>query len=81
MKELIKKSFENIFNEVMQNSTYTQKKISATIKTLQIQLLPLRATKWVKIKHCFYMDEKIFELFYIKNSFARYFAKFHNLFC
>ena len=41
MKELIKKSFENIFNEVMQNSTYTQKKISATIKTLQIQLLPL----------------------------------------
>ena len=36
MKELIKKSFENIINQIMQNSTNTQKKIiSATIKTVQ----------------------------------------------
>ena len=27
-----------------------------------------------------YTEEKIFELFYIKNDFAKYFAKFHNLF-
>ena len=65
----------------MQNSTSTQKNmISATIKTLQINILPLWAAKWFKIKHRFYTDEKIFELFCIENSFARYFAKCHNLF-
>ena len=77
MKELIKKSFENIINQIMQNSTNTQKKIiSATIKTVQTKLLPLLAAKWFKVKHCFYTDEKIFELFCIENSFARYFTKY-----
>ena len=44
IKELIKKSFENILNQVLQNFTYMQKRIIPdTTKTLQIELLPLLA--------------------------------------
>ena len=31
-------------------------------------------------KHHFYMNEKVLELFCIKNDFANYFAKYCNLF-
>ena len=42
IKELCQKSFENILNYIMQNSTYTQEKIiSASVKTLQIKLFLL----------------------------------------
>ena len=42
IKELCQKSHENILNYIMQNSTYTQKKIiSASEKTLQIKLFSL----------------------------------------
>ena len=60
IKELYEKSFENIFNYIMQNSAYTHKKIiSASVKTLQIKLLPLKnifrnlstqAAVWVYLK-------------------------------
>ena len=30
-------------------------------------------------KTCFYIDEKLFELFFIKNDFAKDFEKFGNL--
>ena len=64
----------------MQNSTYTQKMIiSATIK-LRKSTFTFVSSKVFKIKHRFYTGEKIFELFFIENSFARYFAKCHNLF-
>ena len=33
----------------------------------------------VNTKRHFHADEKLFELFRIKNDFAKYFAKFHNL--
>ena len=42
----MKKSFENILSQIMQNPVYTQKMIiSAYIKILQIKLLPLSAAK------------------------------------
>ena len=42
----MKKSFENVLSQIMQNPVYTQKMIiSAYIKILQIKLLPLSAAK------------------------------------
>ena len=44
IKELCQKSFSNILNYIMRNSTYTQEKIiSTSVKTLQITALPLSA--------------------------------------
>ena len=46
VEELYQKSFENIFNYIMQNSAYAQKMIiSAYVKTLQIKLLHLSTAK------------------------------------
>ena len=46
IKELCKKSFENILNLIMQNSVYMQKMIiSASVKTLHIKLSPSSAGK------------------------------------
>ena len=33
----------------------------------------------IPLKHCFYTDEKLFELFCIENNFPKYSAKCHNL--
>ena len=33
----------------------------------------------IKLKHYFYMDEKLFELFFIENDFAKYFAIHLNI--
>ena len=42
IKELCQKSFENILNYIMENSTYMQEKmISASVKTQQIKPFPL----------------------------------------
>ena len=44
IKELCQKSFSNILNYIMRNSTYTQEKIiSTSVKTLQITALSLSA--------------------------------------
>ena len=46
IKELCKKSFENILDYIIQNSACTQKRIiSASIKILQIKSLPLSAAR------------------------------------
>ena len=34
----------------------------------------------IDTKHRFYTDEKLFELFFVKNDFAKYFVKCCNLF-